>query len=313
MDITGKAWQALHNDARPFFVIGDAMLFRKRCRDLPIVLISTPEEADEPFHDALPILHRPFAVESIPGKLDSRNAPQVIAAIREAADFVLAGQAAAMVTNPIQKETLYSAGFKHQGHTDFLGALARERGFAATDVMMLAAGDFRVVPVTVHIPLKDVARTLTSAMIVAQAEVVSRDLTRYFGIAKPRIALTGLNPHAGEGGMLGTEDDTVIKPAIAALRAADHQVTGPLPADTAFHAEARASYDAILCMYHDQALIPVKMLDFFGGVNITLGLPFIRTSPDHGTALALAGTGQARADSLIKAIQIAGQMADAGA
>jgi 4-hydroxythreonine-4-phosphate dehydrogenase len=167
------------------------------------------------------------------------------------------------------------------------------------------------VPVTVHIPIKDVPEALTTTAIVSQARVVHRDVRRYFGIAAPRIAITGLNPHAGENGALGSEDGAVIRPAIELLRREDINAFGPLPADTAFHAEARSTYDVILCMYHDQALIPVKMLDFFGGVNVTLGLPFIRTSPDHGTALGLAGTGQARADSLINAIKTAGEMAKA--
>jgi 4-hydroxythreonine-4-phosphate dehydrogenase len=314
-EIAVKAWQTLRRTDIEFFLLGDAEWLEGRSRaaglDAQVTTIDDLNEVHHVFGEALPVLHRALAVSSSAGKLDPRNAEPVIAAITEAVDLCLSGSAAAMVTNPIQKETLYAAGFKFQGHTDFLGALARERGHDATDVMMLAAGDFRAVPVTVHIPIKDVASALTAEAIQEQARVVDHDLKLYFGVAAPRIAVTGLNPHAGENGALGLEDGAVIKPAVEALRREGINAFGPLPADTAFHAEARATYDAILCMYHDQALIPVKMLDFFGGVNITLGLPFIRTSPDHGTALGLAGTGQARADSLINAIMIAGQMAKA--
>jgi 4-hydroxythreonine-4-phosphate dehydrogenase len=314
-EITVKAWQTLRDGGPTFFLIGDADWLSQRARsaglEVSVQTIATADEAVEVFDTALPVLHRALPIVSEAGKLDKRNAPTVINAIREAVDFCLSGAAGAVVTNPIQKDVLYGAGFAFQGHTDFLGALARERGHDACDVMMLAAGDFRVVPITVHIPLKDVAATLTGKMIVDQARVVHHDLMTYFGVPRPRIAVTGLNPHAGENGALGHEDDAIIKPAIAMLQSEGINAFGPLPADTAFHAEARAGYDVVLCMYHDQALIPVKMLDFYGGVNITLGLPFVRTSPDHGTALGISGTGQARADSLIKAIQVAGDMATA--
>jgi 4-hydroxythreonine-4-phosphate dehydrogenase len=221
----------------------------------------------------------------------------------------MASDAAALVTNPIQKEALYSAGFRHQGHTDYLAALAAKRGHRPHEVMMLVARDLRAVPMTVHIPFKDVPAALSMGMIVTQAHVVANDLQKYFGIARPRLAFTGLNPHAGENGTMGQEELTLIIPAINQLRSAGLTITGPLPADTAFHEEARATYDAILCMYHDQALIPVKTLDFHGGVNVTLGLPFIRTSPDHGTALGIAGTGKANPRSLIAALKLAGEMA----
>ncbi|NMD09502.1 MAG: 4-hydroxythreonine-4-phosphate dehydrogenase PdxA, partial [Phyllobacteriaceae bacterium] len=225
--------------------------------------------------------------------------------------FCLSGAAAAMVTCPIQKEALYAAGFKHQGHTDYLAHLARAAGHAAEDVMMLVGGGLRAVPVTVHIALKDVPAALTRQSIEAQARVVHFALQKNFGIARPRIAITGLNPHAGENGAMGREEIDIIIPAISNLRQQGLDVRGPLPADTAFFTQERATYDAILCMYHDQALIPVKTLDFHGGVNVTLGLPFIRTSPDHGTALGLAGTGKAHPESLIAAIRLARQMADA--
>ena len=242
------------------------------------------------------------------GQFSAATAPWVTACITEAVDLCLANKARAIITCPIQKEALYAAGFKHQGHTDFLAALCHDRGFPANDVMMLVGGGLRAVPVTVHIALKDVAAALTQDAIITQAEVVHAALQQRFKIAKPRIAITGLNPHAGENGAMGREEIDIIRPAIAALQARGLNVFGPLPADTAFFPQARASYDAILCMYHDQALIPVKTLDFHGGVNVTLGLPFVRTSPDHGTALNLAGTGKAQAESLIAAIRLADEM-----
>jgi 4-hydroxythreonine-4-phosphate dehydrogenase len=213
-----------------------------------------------------------------------------------------------VVTNPIQKETLYQAGFAHQGHTDYLAHLAQTRGHAAEPVMMLVAKDLRTVPITVHIALKDVPSALTQDLIARQVRVTGQDLTRRFGIARPRLGLTGLNPHSGEGGAMGSEEQTVIIPALARLQSEGYDVTGPIPADTAFHPEARAQFDAILCMYHDQALIPVKTLDFHGGVNVTLGLPFVRTSPDHGTALSLAGKGTANPASLKAALAMAAAM-----
>ena len=257
----------------------------------------------------MPILHRPLAAHPKPGIIDPATAKGVIAAIDEGVALVMAGKAAALVTNPIQKEALYSAGFRHQGHTDYLASLASKTGHKFHEVMMLVARDLRTVPLTVHIPLKDVLAALNTGMIVSQAHVVANDLQKYFGIMRPRIAFTGLNPHAGENGTMGREEQTIIIPAINQLRAEGLTVAGPLPADTAFHEEARANYDAILCMYHDQALIPVKTLDFHGGVNVTLGLPFIRTSPDHGTALGIAGTGKANPQSLIAALKLAGEMA----
>lgn len=213
-----------------------------------------------------------------------------------------------MVTNPIQKEALYAAGFAYQGHTDYLAALSRQRGLPASDVMMLVGGGLRAVPITVHIALKDVPSALTTEAILIQTRIVSAALIEKFGIASPRLAMTGLNPHAGENGSMGREELDIIIPAIRHLQNEGFNITGPLPADTAFFPEMRKSYDAILCMYHDQALIPVKTLDFHGGVNVTLGLPFIRTSPDHGTALNLAGTGKAQSDSLVAAISLAQQM-----
>lgn len=313
-EITAKAWLALREVSNAtFFLIGDCDYFSSRAAiagiSVPTVKILATAEAPENFISALPILNRPLAVHPKPGLIDPATAKGVIAAIDEGVALTMAGDAAALVTNPIQKEALYSAGFRHQGHTDYLAALAGKNGQKYHEVMMLVARDLRAVPITVHIPYKDVPTALSTGSIVAQAHIVANDLQKYFGIMRPRLALTGLNPHAGENGMMGREEQTVITPAINQLRAEGLTVTGPLPADTAFHEEARASYDAILCMYHDQALIPVKTLDFHGGVNVTLGLPFIRTSPDHGTALGIAGTGKANPQSLIAALKLAGEMA----
>jgi 4-hydroxythreonine-4-phosphate dehydrogenase len=314
IEIAAKAWSALHNDpANCFFLICDTMDFESRTKlakcSVPFEKISHIEDAAKIFSSTLPILNRPFPARSQPGVIALENSPMVIDMIAEAARLCISGKASGLVTCPINKDALYSAGFKHQGHTDFLAAVAREEGLQANDVMMLVGGGLRAVPVTVHIPLADVPTALTTSAIITQGQIVAAALTRYFGIKAPRLAVTGLNPHAGENGAMGKEDQAIIAPAVAALRAAGIEVQGPLPADTAFHAEARATYDAILCMYHDQALIPVKTLDFHGGINVTLGLPFIRTSPDHGTAFGLAGKGTARAESLIAAITLAAQMA----
>jgi 4-hydroxythreonine-4-phosphate dehydrogenase len=309
-EITALAWQALRREpACAFFLIGDAHYWQKCCPDLPVAMITEPEDARERFAAALPVLHRKLASHPEPGRIAPDTASQVIAAIDEGAKLAMDGKATALVTNPIQKEALYSAGFRHQGHTDYLAHLAERHGPAVEEVMMLVAGTLRTVPVTVHIALKDVPAHLTRERIVAQALVVASDLGRYFGIDRPRLAVTGLNPHAGENGAMGREEIDMIRPAIAELKERGLLVQGPLSADTAFHEEARRSYDAILCMYHDQALIPVKTLDFHGGVNVSLGLPFIRTSPDHGTALGIAGQKLANPQSLIAAIRLASRMA----
>ena len=302
-EITAAAWTTLRGQV-PFCLIGDADYFASRGGRYQRV--ENLGQAAEVFAKAIPVLHRPLPAPSIAGKLNSKNSPWVIAAIEEAVALCLTSEASGMVTNPIQKEALYDVGFKFQGHTDFLAHLAKCEG---QDVMMLVGADLRAVPVTVHIPLSEVPKALTTKAIVTQGKIVAAALQKYFGISRPRLAVTGLNPHAGENGAMGHEDQTIVLPAVLELRAAGILVQGPLPADTAFHAEARATYDAILCMYHDQALIPAKTLDFHGGVNVTLGLPFIRTSPDHGTALGLAGTGKANPSSLIAAIQLAASMA----
>jgi len=242
-----------------------------------------------------------------PGSASAHNAAAVIEAIETAATLASTGKAAAIVTAPINKAVLVHAGFKYPGHTEFLEALTK----VPRAVMMLASAELRVVPLTIHMRLSEVPRMVTSDAIVATGEIVLAAMRRYFAIAAPRLVIAGLNPHAGEDGVLGSEDAAIIAPAVAQLQARGHAVRGPFPADTLFHAEARARYDAALCMYHDQALIPLKTLSFWDGVNVTLGLPFIRTSPDHGTALDIAGTGQADARSMIAAIRLAAQMADA--
>ncbi len=311
------AWRHLRETGPAFFVLGDAAFLSARGLragvEVPVREIATPEEAAEVFAHALPVLPLAEArdLPDAPGTIRAETAPAVMAAISGAVDLVLAGRAAGMVTLPIQKEALYEAGFDFEGHTDYLADLARRAGHVATPVMMLTAQDLRTVPVTVHIPLEDVPARLATDAIIRQGRVLAHDLARFFGLARPRIAVAGLNPHAGEGGRMGREEDTIIRPAIEALREDGIDATGPLPADTMFHPEARASYDAALCMYHDQALIPVKTLDFHGGVNVTLGLPFVRTSPDHGTALTLAATGHARPDSLLAALHLAAAMARA--
>ena len=311
-EITAATWQALRNDpACSFFLLGDADYWQARNPSLPLRRIRKPAEATEVFPGALPVLHRPLARHPQPGVIAPETAAQVIAAIDEAVDMAFAGQVVGIVTNPIQKDALYGAGFRHQGHTDYLAHLSARHGQPVTEVMMLVAEDLRAIPVTVHIPLKDVPAQITTEAIIAQARVTARDLKRYFGIAEPRLAFTGLNPHAGENGAMGREEIEVIRPALETLKQEGLTVLGPLSADTAFHAEARALYDAILCMYHDQALIPVKTLDFHGGINVSLGLPFIRTSPDHGTALGIAGKGVANPKSLIAAIRLAARMAEA--
>ncbi len=274
--------------------------------------IACAAEAAGRFADALPVLDLPLPAPATPGRPSVVAAPCVIRWIERAVELALAGEAAGVVTAPIAKATLYEAGFAHPGHTEFLGALteaspmAGERG----PVMMLAAADLRVALVTVHAPLARVPALVNLPRIVHAGLVTAQALRRDFGIPNPRLAVAGLNPHAGEGGAIGREEIEVVGPAVEALRAAGVDARGPSPADSLFHPAARAGYDAALCLYHDQALIPVKMLDFWGGVNLTLGLPIVRTSPDHGTAFDIAGRGVARPDSLIAAIRLAAQIAE---
>lgn len=304
-EIALAAWR--NHQVPPFFLIDDADRLQKLAGQLgwtvPIRAIETPEQAD--FDDALAVLHRKLPAASLPGQPDPANAAAVIAAIALGVELALAGRAAALVTNPIHKKSLYQAGFQFPGHTEFLAELAGGGKVA----MMLASPYLRVVPVTIHQSLQQAIATLTVERIIEAGRLTAGALQRDFGIARPRIAVSGLNPHAGEEGALGREEIEIIRPAIAALQEEGIGAFGPLPGDTMFHAEARATYDAALCMYHDQALIPSKTLDFHGGVNVTLGLPFCRTSPDHGTAFGIAGTGQARPDSLIAALHLAAEIA----
>jgi 4-hydroxythreonine-4-phosphate dehydrogenase len=314
-DITLAAWHALRGSDEVFALVGDADVLRQRAERLgsptPITVISELIEATSVFGNALPVLSIPCPAVVVAGKPDPRNAAVIIASIERAVAAVKEGAARAMVTNPIAKSVLMAEGFPHPGHTEFLGALA-ETHFGMRNVrpvMLLASEMLKVVPLTVHIPLVEVPKAVTSRSIIETARILHRSLIDDFGIHEPRIAVTGLNPHAGEDGKMGDEDARVIAIAIGALRDEGLTVTGPHPADTLFHAAARETYDAVLAMYHDQALIPIKTLAFDSGVNVTIGLPFVRTSPDHGTAFSIAGTGEARATSLIEALKLADRMA----
>ncbi len=310
-EIAAKAWAALRNSGPTFFLIDDPARIAKTSRETAV--ISDPGEAPAAFASGLPVLALAAEVTATPGLSQQENARPVLESIERAVGFALDGAAAAVVTNPIQKSMLMAAGFAFPGHTEFLGDLtksaamprARERG----PVMMLAGPQLRTVPITIHHAVKDAVAMLTPQLIVHTAMVTAQALRDDFAIEQPRIVISGLNPHAGEAGALGVEDEMIIAPAVDELRDIGLDVRGPLPADTLFHEEARATYDAALCMLHDQALIPAKTLAFHYAVNVTLGLPIVRTSPDHGTALDIAGKNIARADSLIAAIRLAADMA----
>ncbi|MCR4266845.1 4-hydroxythreonine-4-phosphate dehydrogenase PdxA [Nitratireductor sp. ZSWI3] len=310
-----QAWhQRKALDLPAFYVLADPALLASRARhlglDAPLAEVSADAACDV-FADRLPVAPLENGLTDTPGLPSPVNAAGIIEAITRAVEDTLAGRAAAVVTAPIAKKPLYDAGFRFPGHTEFLGHLAEEiTGSPATPIMMLAGPELRTVPVTVHQALEAVPRTLSGALVQQAARITARDLRLRFAIEAPRIAVAGLNPHAGEGGTMGREDAEIIAPAIDALRADGIDAFGPLPADTMFHARARQGYDAALCMYHDQALIPVKTIAFDETVNVTLGLPFVRTSPDHGTAFDIAGKGVARADSLIAAIRMARRLAD---
>jgi 4-hydroxythreonine-4-phosphate dehydrogenase len=313
-DITLALWSARKSlSLPPFLFIGDADVLRARAAALGIdvmVASAQPETATALFSGALPVLDVACSATVAPGAPDSRNAASIIGAIEKAVALTLAGRTSAVVTNPIAKAVLYDAGFGFPGHTEFLADLAaKATGRDALPVMLLAGPKLRSVPVTIHIPLKDVPAALTEDLIVETATITARDLRLRFGIARPRLAVAGLNPHAGEGGALGLEDDAIVRPAVQRMVAAGIDAVGPLPADTMFHDAARATYDVAICMYHDQALIPAKALGFDDSVNATLGLPFIRTSPDHGTAFAIAGKGIAKPDSLFAAMRLAHELA----
>lgn len=305
-EITVAAWRARRLENLPAFALVGDPGFLRAVSDVPIVEIGSPAEAAARFDSALPVLPLSGTVNASAGSPDRRDAPLVVESIERAVAACMSGEASGIVTNPINKALLYEAGFRHPGHTEFIAELSG----ADLPVMMIAGPSLRVVPATIHLPLSAVPAALSTDGLVAVGRIVLNALEQDFGCRPPRVAFAGLNPHAGEGGALGQEDDSIIRPAVDQLRQEGHDVVGPLPADTMFHASARARYDAAISMYHDQALVPVKTLDFDLGVNVTLGLPIVRTSPDHGTAFDIAGKGIARADSLIQAIRLAGEIAD---
>jgi 4-hydroxythreonine-4-phosphate dehydrogenase len=296
----------------PFVLLGDVGLLAARAKALgltiPVVAVASAREASERFAETLPVLPIEGPGAIVAGKPSQAAMPAVKQSIERAVELVQQGEARAVVTNPISKAALYQDGFAYPGHTEYLAALAAGKGSPLLPVMMLAAGPFKVVPITIHMPLKDVPGVLDQALILETLRTVARDLDRFFGLGRPRLAVSGLNPHAGEDGSLGREEIDIIAPAIEAARREGLDVTGPHPADTLFHAGARETYDVALCMYHDQALVPFKTLAFEEGVNVTLGLPFVRTSPDHGTAFDIAGSGKANPRSLIEALRLADAM-----
>jgi 4-hydroxythreonine-4-phosphate dehydrogenase len=313
-DIALAAWLLRRECNLPaFYVVADPQHVVGRARDIGIAVpIETmaPKDACTRFDAALPVVPLAERATAKPGHPDETSAAVSLASIRHAMRDVADGRAAAIVTNPIAKSVLYRAGFQDPGHTEYLARLAKEMmGIAATPVMMLWCDELAVVPVTIHVPLRAVPELLNADLIVETGRVVAHDLIHRFGIRSPRLAVTGLNPHAGEDGLIGDEERRVITPAIERLRASGVAVRGPLPADTMFHAAARRAYDAALCMYHDQALVAIKTLAFDEAVNVTLGLPFVRTSPDHGTAFDIAGTGRANPASLMASLKLAAQLA----
>ena len=313
-DIALQAWLKRDELALPPFIyVGDPEVLKVRARQLELdvaVEETDAAHASDVFVRALPVLPISTGVDVLAGKPHVANARGTITAIETSVALCLAAAVRAVVTNPIAKSVLYEAGFGFPGHTEFLADLAaRARGSAVMPVMMLAGPKLKAVPVTIHIPLKDVPGALTEDLIVDTCRIVAKDLTDRFGITSPRLAVAGLNPHAGENGAIGHEDDDIIHPAIRKLRDEGIDAFGPLPADTMFHDDARTRYDVAICMYHDQALIPAKALGFDDSVNVTLGLPFIRTSPDHGTAFGLAGSGFAKETSLVAALRMADRMA----
>jgi 4-hydroxythreonine-4-phosphate dehydrogenase len=313
-DITLTAWTRRKELALPpFYLLGDRSFIEARAATLGLAVPTasvTAAEAVKTFEQALPIVDIGAPATAQPGRPDRSSAAAALASIRRAVEDVRAGHAAAVVTNPIAKHVLYRAGFRHPGHTEYLAELAADGAQEVPrPVMMLWSPLLAVVPVTIHVALRDAIAGLTTRDIVQTCVIAANELRRRFGIANPRIAISGLNPHAGEDGSLGREDEEIVAPAVANLRNAGINARGPLPADTMFHEAARKTYDCAVCMYHDQALIPIKTLAFEDAVNVTLGLPFIRTSPDHGTAFDIAGTGRANPASLIAALRLGAKMA----
>jgi 4-hydroxythreonine-4-phosphate dehydrogenase len=304
------AWRNRTTGA-PFFVFaapGVLAAAARRAGFATPVVETDPAGAAAAFSHGLPVVALKSAVEDTPGRPAAANAAATIESIARAVEAVHQGAARAVVTNPIAKAVLYKAGFQFPGHTEYLGELAKAWGRPAVPVMMIWSETLKVVPVTIHIPLAEAATALSAELIINTARIVDRDLRDHFGFKRPRLAVAGLNPHAGEGGAMGREEITIISPAVEALRAEGIDAVGPLPADTMFHPKARARYDVALTMYHDQGLIPVKTLAFEEGVNVTLGLPFVRTSPDHGTAFDIAGRGLANPASLIAALKLADRL-----
>lgn len=312
LEITVKAWLARAKlNLPPFLLIADprgvASLATVLGTKVPVAEVAHPVEAATRFDQALPVAPLALPQAAVPGKPVPDNAAAVVTAIERAVAWARSGEASAVVTNPIQKANLYHAGFAHQGHTDFLAQLCESPDAPA---MMLVASGLRVVPVTVHVALRRAIESLSSELIVGAGRLTARALARDFACPEPRLAVAALNPHAGEQGSIGTEEIEIIDPAIRRLREDGLAVAGPLAADSMFHPAARARYDAAICMYHDQALIPLKAIDFEGGVNVTLGLDIVRTSPDHGTALDIAGSGRASEASLVAALRLAAEIAE---
>ncbi|MCP4330062.1 MAG: 4-hydroxythreonine-4-phosphate dehydrogenase PdxA [Alphaproteobacteria bacterium] len=309
-ELTMLAWQSRMPDQPPFFVVDDPARLARICRNLgwsiPIEAVTDAGHAREVFDNALPVVPITVPVAVEPGRPNSKNAAAVLASIDRCLTLVREGAADALVTNPIHKHVLMDAGFEHPGHTDYL---AQRAGSAGRAVMMLVSPSLRVVPVTVHLPLAQVSAALSEDLIVRHCQATEEALRRDFAVANPRIAVAALNPHGGEGGVLGKEEIEIIQPAVEHARTMQINVIGPTPADSLFHPIAREQFDAAICMYHDQALIPLKTLDFDAGVNVTIGLPFIRTSPDHGTAFDIAGTGRANPRSMIEALKLAAVIA----
>jgi 4-hydroxythreonine-4-phosphate dehydrogenase len=312
-EIAVKAWQAMRGQPLSFLAVGDydALAAASPAGAAVLQRIATPDDAPQLFPHALPVLDLPLRAPVVAGQPSAEAAPAVIQWIETAVGLARSGEVAGVVTAPIAKAPLYEAGFKFPGHTEFLGELTAAAPYDGVrgPVMMLTARDLRVTLVTVHAPLARVASLVSTEAIVKAGLVTAQALQRDFGVGTPRLAVAGLNPHAGEGGGIGREELEIVEPAVRGLRDLGVDATGPYPADSLFPEEMRARYDAAVCMYHDQALIPVKMLDFWGGVNVTLGLPIVRTSPDHGTAFDIAGRGVARADSLIAAVRLADAIA----
>ncbi len=315
-DLALTVWrQRAELNLPPFYLVADAEFLRRRAArlrlDVPIAIVP-PAAAAATFATALPVVLLDLAVTAEPGIPDGSSARAAIGSIRRAVADVLAGSAAAIVTNPVAKNVLYSWGFAEPGHTEFLATLVQEAtGKMLRPVMMLWSPELAVVPVTIHLPLREIFAHLSTELVVETGRIVARDLSAQFRLPRPRLAVAGLNPHAGENGAFGEEDRAIVAPAVAQLVAEGIDARGPLPADSLFHKDARESYDAALCMYHDQALIPIKTLAFDHAVNVTLGLPFVRTSPDHGTAFDIAGKGLADPTSLIAALRLAARLATA--